>query len=470
MPSINPKSNFAPPSESGLFASKFDAAFALMPAICFITDGRSVEEANHAFLSFFDCDSTADFLNKHHCIGNLIEKRDGFLAPVEEGLAWVEYLIRHPERLHKILLKTATGHTAFSIVANTFRYEERARFIVLMQKLNKEHLSQGNLLEEYKNIVDRSAIVSKTDRSGIITYVNERFCEITGYTHEELLGRPHNIIRHPDVPSETFRQMWETILAKKPWYGIIKNRKKNGDSYFVDTVVNPVLDCRGEVIEFIAIRYDVTHLETMKNNLYDELEETQKELIYRLGEISESRSHETGNHVKRVAEYSKLLALRAGLSEHDASLLHLASPMHDIGKIGIPDTILHNKEPLSGAEWNIMKLHCEKGFELLKNSERPILKAAAIVAHEHHERWDGTGYPRGLKGEAIHIFGRITAIADVFDALGSDRSYKKAWDANTIFDYFESERGKQFDPELIDTFFRYKAQFLQIRDAYGEAT
>ena len=462
------KSEYSPPAEAGLFPSKFDTAFALIPAICFITDGESIDEANQAFLSFFACDSTAAFYEKHRRLCNLIEKRDGFLQPVEEGLPWVEYLVRHPERLHKILLKIPSGHAVFSILANTFRHEAKTCYIVLMQKLAEEQLSQSNLLEQYKSIVDRSAIVSKTDRTGNITYVNDRFCEITGYTRDELLGKPHNIIRHPDMPSETFRIMWQTIQANQSWYGIVKNRKKDGSSYYVDTVINPVIDCGGKIVEFIAIRYDVTHLETMKNNLYDELEETQKVLIYRLGEISESRSLETGNHVKRVAEYSKLLALRAGLSEHDATLLHLASPMHDIGKIGIPDSILQKSDELTDDEWKIMRSHCENGYTLLKNSERPILKAAAIVAYEHHERWDGKGYPRGLKGEAIHIFGRITAVADVFDALGSDRSYKQAWDDQAIFDYFRAERGRQFDPDLIDSFFEHLEQFLQIRNAYRE--
>ncbi|MEJ2500556.1 MAG: PAS domain S-box protein [Campylobacterales bacterium] len=444
--------------------SKFDTAFALIPTICFITDGETIEETNNAFLSFFECDSTESFLVKYRCICNLLEPREGFLQKKMGMLSWIEYVVQHPEHLHKALIKS----TVFSIIANAYHNDGGTSFVVLMQKLDEKSLSQAKLLEQYKHVVDRSAIVSKTDERGIITYVNDRFCDISGYRKEELLGKPHNIIRHPDMPAETFAQMWQTILAKKPWYGIVKNRKKDGSSYYVDTVINPIVDCDGEIIEFIGIRYDVTYLETIKNNLYDELEETQKELIYRLGEISESRSLETGNHVKRVAEYSKLLAIKAGLSEHDASLLHLASPMHDIGKVGIPDSVLHKKGELTDVEWEIMRTHSEKGFTLLRNSKRPILQAAAIVAYEHHERWDGTGYPRGLRGKEIHIYGRITAIADVFDALGSDRSYKKAWEDQKIFDYFKAERGRKFDPLLIDAFFKNLNQFLQIRDAYRE--
>lgn len=444
--------------------SKFHMAFALIPTICFITDGETIQETNEAFLSFFECDSTDTFIENHRCVCELFQPKEEFIQKRMGPLTWIEYIVRHPEMLHKAMIRGSV----FSLVANAYEHEEGMSYVVLMQKLDEGTLSNGKLLEQYKHVVDRSAIVSKTDKRGIITYVNDRFCKISGFTEEELIGRPHNVIRHPDMAAETFRQMWQTILDKRPWYGIIKNKKKNGDSYYVDSVINPIVDCDGNIIEFIAVRYDVTHLETMKNNLYDELEETQKELIYRLGEISESRSHETGNHVKRVAEYSKLLALKAGLSEQEASLLHLASPMHDIGKIGIPDHILLKTDGLSEEEWDTMKSHCEKGYILLKNSDRPILKAAATVAHQHHERWDGKGYPQGLKEEEIDIFGRITTLADVFDALGSQRSYKRAWNDQAIFEHFRNQSGKQFDPMLVDVFFENIDQFLQIRDAYDE--
>ena len=152
--------------------------------------------------------------------------------------------------------------------------------------------------------------------------------------------------------------------------------------------------------------------------LNEEIEESQREVLFTLGAIGESRSRETFNHVKRVAEYSKLIALKLGLDSKSAELLKMASPMHDIGKVGIPDAILNKPGKLTADEFEIMKTHAVLGYEMLNVSTRPLLKAAAIVAHEHHEKFDGTGYPRGLKGKDIHVYGRITAIADVFDALG----------------------------------------------------
>ncbi|KAB7887909.1 HD domain-containing protein [Poseidonibacter ostreae] len=202
--------------------------------------------------------------------------------------------------------------------------------------------------------------------------------------------------------------------------------------------------------------------------LHGEITNTQKEIIYTMGEIAETRSKETGNHVKRVAEYSYLLAIKFGLSEEEASILKLASPMHDIGKVGIPDNILNKPRKLTYEEFEIMKTHAKLGFEMLRHSKKPILQAAAIVSREHHEKYDGTGYPRGLKDKDIHIFARITAVADVFDALGSHRVYKKAWNDEKIFKLFKEEKGKHFDPVIIELFFENISEINKIRDIFKD--
>ncbi|MFD0698614.1 HD domain-containing phosphohydrolase [Paenibacillus sp. GCM10027628] len=202
--------------------------------------------------------------------------------------------------------------------------------------------------------------------------------------------------------------------------------------------------------------------------LTHEIEETQKEIIFTMGEISESRSKETGNHVKRVAEYSYVLALGLGMNQEEADLLKMASPMHDIGKVAIPDDVLKKPGKLTDEEFKVMQNHTLIGYNLLKNSNRHILKTAAIVAYEHHEKWNGRGYPQGLKGEEIHIYGRITAIADVFDALGSERVYKKAWELDRILNLFKEERGEHFDPKVVDVFFEQLPAILRIRDTYSD--
>ena len=473
------------------------------------------------------------------------------------------------------------------------------------KRKEEEVLSSTKLLGEYKDAVDESSIVSKATTEGIITYVNEQFCKLSGYSKDELIGRSHNIVRHPDMPKEVFEEMWQTIkVLKKSWSGKIKNKKKDGSHYWEEALIKPIIDSSGQIIEYIGLKNDITEIESYKEilstklndtnitlkenvnyttqyeeatdqftaviktntkniityanerfcslsgytqddlinknceelrhknhiivnddlriintlsenkhlsltftniakdgslyfvdtivypivdlngkvvehlhlmhdiseikNLHKEIEETQKEIVYKMGEIGESRSKETGYHVKRVAEYSKKLALLYGLSIEESEILFTASPMHDIGKIAIPDSILKKPGKLTYEEFELMKTHTDIGYNILKGSKREVLKAAAIVSNEHHEKWNGKGYPQGLEKEEIHIYGRITAVADVFDALGSERCYKKAWDDEKIFKLFQEERAEQFDPKLVDLFLGNKEVFIEIREKYKD--
>ncbi len=227
-----------------------------------------------------------------------------------------------------------------------------------------------------------------------------------------------------------------------------------------------ILNLKGLSSENLLLAYADNITEIIKLN--EDIENTQREIIYTMGEIGETRSKETGNHVKRVAIYSQILAKLYGLSDKESELLKMASPMHDIGKVGIPDAILNKPAKLTKDEFEIMKTHSELGYSMLKNSNKEILKTASIVAHQHHEKYNGKGYPKGLKGENIHIYGRITAIADVFDALGSDRVYKKAWELDRILILFKEERGEHFDPRLIDLFLNNLNDFLKIRDKFSD--
>lgn len=217
-----------------------------------------------------------------------------------------------------------------------------------------------------------------------------------------------------------------------------------------------------EIEGIIAYAHDVTELIKLNREIIS----TQKEIIYTMGEIGETRSRETGNHVRRVAEHSYLLAKLAGLPEEKATLLKLVSPMHDIGKIAIPDAILNKPGKLSNNEFAVMKRHAQIGFKMLNHSQRPILKAAAIVAGEHHERWNGSGYPYNKSGENIHIFGRITALADTFDALTNERVYKKAWPLEEILECIDKKKGVHFDPSLVSLFVDNLDKFVAIQEHY----
>lgn len=202
--------------------------------------------------------------------------------------------------------------------------------------------------------------------------------------------------------------------------------------------------------------------------LNQDLETSQRDVVLRLGEICEVRSKETGQHVQRVSEYSRRLGQLAGLPEADIELLHDAAPLHDVGKVAIPDAILNKPGRYNDAEFAIMREHANIGYNLLKTSTQPLLKMAAIIARDHHEWWDGKGYPNQVSGENISIYGRIVAIADVFDALSFERVYKQAWPDDKIKAYFEQNCGKQFDPVLCQLFLDHYHEFVGLRNAFSQ--
>jgi response regulator RpfG family c-di-GMP phosphodiesterase len=184
--------------------------------------------------------------------------------------------------------------------------------------------------------------------------------------------------------------------------------------------------------------------------LNQEITDTQAELILRLGDVVESRSNEAGNHVRRMSQICYLLAREAGLSEDETAVLMHAAPMHDIGKIATPDAVLLKPGRLTPDEWEIMKQHPTVGLQILDGSSRPILKAAAVIAHQHHEKYDGSGYPQGLRGEQIHPYARIVAVADVFDALSHERCYKEAWPVEKVTAYLREVAGHHLDPFYVN--------------------
>lgn len=212
----------------------------------------------------------------------------------------------------------------------------------------------------------------------------------------------------------------------------------------------------------LAASYAGKSIESFLLNI--EVEKTQREVIHILGTVSESRSRETGNHIKRVSAYSGIIATHMGMSEDEVALIKLAAPMHDLGKVSIPDSILHKPGRLTPEEFATMQEHSSIGFEILKDSNRKLLRTAAIIALQHHERHDGAGYPNKLNSEEIHPFARIVAAADVFDALISYRVYKPAWEPEKVFALFREERGRQFHPDVVDAFFEGLPEIMEIKE------
>lgn len=202
--------------------------------------------------------------------------------------------------------------------------------------------------------------------------------------------------------------------------------------------------------------------------LSHEIEDTQRDIIYTLAEVIEHRTPDTGNHIHRMAEYSWLLAKEMGLSDEESEIIRAASPMHDAGKVAIPDSILNKNGPLDAEERRIINSHAQTGYEMFKNARPRILKTAATIAYEHHEHWDGNGYPRGLSGDAVSLASRIVALADVYDALSQARCYKQAWPPEKVLETIRQGRGSQFDPDVVDAFFRILPQIEEVRRRFAE--
>jgi len=196
-----------------------------------------------------------------------------------------------------------------------------------------------------------------------------------------------------------------------------------------------------------------------------DIKETSKELVYNLANAVEARSKETGAHVQRVALICERLAVLYGLSDEEALMIKLSAPLHDVGKVAVPDSILHKPGKLDAQEWEIMKKHVDYGVDILSKSKRRLIVVAKEIAGHHHEKWDGSGYPNGLSGADIPISGRIAALADVFDALGAKRSYKEPWSDAEILAEIKKQSGLHFEPKLVELMINHWQDFIDIRNS-----
>lgn len=208
------------------------------------------------------------------------------------------------------------------------------------------------------------------------------------------------------------------------------------------------------------------HLEAKVNEATREIRIREQETLLRLAKAGEYRDEETGNHVLRMAKFARLMAEKLSLPESDCHVIEIAAPMHDIGKIGIPDGILLKPGKLDADEMQIMRTHARIGYEILKDSPSKFLQMGAVIALGHHERYDGTGYPSRLRGYEIPLEARIVAVADVFDALTSVRPYKKAWSIQDALNYLDAEHGKHFDPECVDAFHAQFEKIMRVRQKF----
>jgi len=342
-----------------------------------------------------------------------------------------------------------------------------------LQHSISEYFNEVNKNKNYQETLTESnnnAIIAIDKTKKILTF-NKKAEEVFGFTKDEMLGKDNLHLIMPEGYFQKHQNASTNFFKTKKSIGLLNNthelfgKRKNGEVF----PIRISFGVNQDSTIVIANISDTSKEQEAKNEqlrLMNEIENTQIELISTLGSVIEGRDKNTKNHVDRVAHYSKELALLFGLSLDEAEKIRLASPLHDVGKIVIPDSILNKPSKLTKEEFDIIKKHPEAGYNLLKNSKRELFKTAAIIAHQHHEKYNGKGYPQGLKGNNIHIYGRITAIADVFDALSTPRVYKKAWDDEKVKNILQDGSGEDFDPTLVKLFLDNYDKFVSIRNSF----
>jgi len=250
----------------------------------------------------------------------------------------------------------------------------------------------------------------------------------------------------------------------------VEDERRGFESGGVDYITKPVSPplVQARVATHLRLYAHERHLTQLVQARTQELETTRLEIIRRLGRAAEFKDDETGQHVIRMSHYTRLLAEATGMPADEVEVLFNAAPMHDIGKIGIPEAILLKPGALTAEEWKVMKRHPAIGAGIIGRHAHPLLNTARIVSLTHHEKWDGSGYPRGLAGEQIPLVGRIVAVADVFDALTSERPYKEAWSVEEAMAFLRQHAGTHFDPRLVELFAVCLPEVLKVRTQHAD--
>jgi PAS domain S-box-containing protein len=330
-----------------------------------------------------------------------------------------------------------------------------------------------NLEERRQTIIDRAPMpIYVKDDTYRYVFANAQADALAGQERGQLLGQSDEAIMSPEALAHT-RSVDRKILAKRTTYEAEETLEIGGVQRTFQTVKFPLLDERGRATAVCGISTDVTaqkealalrdELSAAQQDAIDELQVSRQETVERLTKAIELHDFSTGKHVDQMAKVAALLGTCLGLDAEQVQLLRLAAPMHDVGKIATPSEILRKPGPLTQEEREEMNLHTTVGHEILADSESELLRVAATIALTHHERYDGSGYPKGLAGTEIPLEGRITAVADVFDALLSERPYRPALSVTETVAILEENRGGQFDPEIVDLLLEHLDDALSLR-------
>ncbi len=398
-----------------------------------------------------------DWLHRHH-----FTKIEELRRLLPENLAVLMKLAASEGQT--LTVETSLGHEFFDCKLAYFSTLETG-IVTLTDVSTLKRVSQERELyfQAFQESVHGVAI---TDAAGNITHINKAFERLYGYTQAEAVGQNPRILnpgravyRDLGIDERAYDRLFSTLWEelKDPhlgmWEGDLANRCKDGTIRWVHLFISAIHDADRRVIGYVGMPMDITLRREKERSI-------RLEVYQALTELAETRDQETGEHLKRISSYSRLLAERLDLPRHFIEDLEVFAPLHDIGKVGIPDQILLAPRRLTAEEFEIMKGHASLGCQILRG--RPTLEMAAEIANGHHERYDGGGYPQGLAGEAIPLAARIVALADVYDALRSRRPYKEPWTHEAAAQVIRDGRATHFDPRLVDIFFARETEFAEI--------
>ncbi|MFP4332647.1 MAG: HD-GYP domain-containing protein [Campylobacterales bacterium] len=356
--------------------------------------------------------------------------------------------------------------------------------LFMLLKLGEEIASKTNLDEILNILGDTARDIVEADRCSIFIYdkkKNELWTKVAHGVEEIRVSADSGVVGKAALSREV-----QIVIDAYNDFRFNKDIDKETGYLTKNIIAVPLLNSKRETIGvFQALNkksgfFDNTDAEmlvlignyasvSLENALlYRELKESHTKIIHKLSSAAEFKDNETSVHTKRVGLFAEILGYELGLSRDRCSLLKLTSPMHDIGKIGIPDKILLKPGKLSDEEFEVMRTHAQIGYDILYDESDITLKTAAMIAREHHEKWDGGGYPLGIRGEAISIEGRITALVDVYDALTSKRPYKEAWSHEDAKALIQRSRGEHFDPNVVDVFLKNFQKIKSIKEKYSD--
>ncbi len=368
-------------------------------------------------------------------------------------------------------------------VIQNHRIKKQERNLVNdLRSLLSRRLSELKIYQDVFDSMDDGEVI--TDVDGYVVKVNRGFEHLSSIPAEKLVQNHIDFLNESLLPDFDFGQILKQLKKENTWHGEITGRRNGNTPWTVSITFSPIQDEEGQIFAYAGIFKDVTSQRKVEQALIGSLKQmnlAQEAIIFGMARLAEHRDNNTGFHLERIRSYCRLLAatlLETGMypdviDEDFVQMLYHTAPLHDIGKVGIPDYILLKSDTLTESEFEIMKSHTLIGYNTLNSiyhqyGDMQFLKMGIEITHCHHEHWDGRGYPRGLKGDEIPLSAQILAIVDVYDALTTERSYKKAYQHEAALETMKKQRGKHFAPEIFDIFMEVINEFDKIRESFSE--